>query len=100
MVLIFNMLPFLAALLTVVVVFKVKTRKTRLLAVAWFVLFMLVYPKIQPSYLPKGDIKRTAVPGFEASKAEIEDRNRKPVPSEERNAEQERQYREGAPSLK
>lgn len=70
-----------------------KTKKHFFFFIA--VLFLIIYPQIQPSYMPKGDIPRTSVPSFEASNAEIEDRNRKPVPSEVRQAEQERMYKEG-----
>lgn len=57
--------------------------------------FLFIYSAAQPSYLPKGDIRRSEVPKFEPSDAEIKDMARKPVPSEVRNAEQERKYKEG-----
>lgn len=57
--------------------------------------FFIIYTAAQPSYLPKGDIQRSAIPEFTPSKAEIVDNLRKPVPSEVRNAEQERKYKEG-----
>lgn len=80
---------------------KAKTSKGRIQIILVTALVLIIYAKAQPSYLPKGDIKRTDVPSLSSgSTAEIEDRLRKPVPSEVRNAEQERQYREGAPSLK
>lgn len=80
---------------------KAKTNKGRIQIILVTVLVWVIYAKAHPSYMPKGDIKRADIPSLSTgSTAEIEDRLRKPVPSEVRNAEQERQYREGAPSLK
>ena len=65
------------------------------------VILLFLYFKAQPSYLPKGDIQRSAIPEFTVTKtAEIEDRNRKAVPQEDRQAQQESQYREGPVFLK
>lgn len=65
----------------------------------WLILVMLgylfVYGQFQPSYMPKGSVARTPVPAFSEPSGEIKDNNRKPTPSEVRNAEQERQYRDG-----
>ena len=72
-----------------------KTKKHWLLLV--MLGFLFVYGQFQPSYMPKGTVERTSVPSFDAPKGEIKDNNRKPVPSEERNAEQEQQYRDGLP---
>lgn len=46
---------------------------------------MLLYFQAQPSYLPKGEITRSPPPVFGASNAQIEDRNRKPMPGDERD---------------
>jgi hypothetical protein len=75
-----------------------KTRKHWLLGV--LITFLIIYPKVQPSYMPKGDIQRTEVPGFNPSKAEIQDNNRKPVSSEIRNERQKEEYRNGLDFLK
>ena len=57
----------------------------------------VVYGQFQPSYLPKGEVYRTAPPQFSAPTGEIKDENRKPVTSEERNALQEQSYKDGLP---
>lgn len=72
-----------------------KTKKHWLLLV--MLGFFFVYNQFQPSYLPKGTVERTSVPSFDAPKGEIKDNNRKPVPSKERNSEQEQQYKDGLP---
>ena len=67
----------------------------------WLILMMLgflfVYGQFQPSYMPKGTVERTSVPSFDSPKGVIKDNNRKPVPSEVRNAAQEQQYKDGLP---
>ena len=89
------MLPFLVVVAAIGAVLWRKTVKAFVIAAATVVTFAIIYPKIQPSYLPKGDIQRTEVPGFEPSKAVIEDRNRKPVPSEVRQERMEAEYKQG-----
>jgi len=42
------------------------------------VMFALVYGFAQPSYMPKGEVKRSEVPVFEQSNAQLQDRNLKP----------------------
>lgn len=91
MVLLLNLL--IPAFLLVIGLIWWKSKNWKVLLAIPF--FFLLYWKVQPSYLPKGDIQRTEVPTFELNKAEIRDNNRKPVPSEVRNAEQERKYQEG-----
>ena len=95
MVLLLNLIPWIIFLSGAVLSWKVKSDKWKWVALIGTVGAMALYYKAQPSYLPKGDIQRTEVPSFEQSKAEIQDNNRKPVPSEIRNAEQERKYKEG-----
>lgn len=72
-----------------------KTKKTWFLIV--MVIFLIIYPQVQPSYMPKGTVTRTSVPSFDTPSGEIKDNNRKPVPSEVRNAAQEQQYKDGLP---
>lgn len=55
----------------------------------------IIYTAAQPSYIPKGDISRSEIPGFVKSEAEIVDNARKPLSSEDRNAAQEREYKNG-----
>lgn len=95
MVLLLNTFFILYFVLSGWVIYKAKTKKRKVQVFLLSVLVLIIYMKAQPSYLPKGDISRTSVPSFEASNAPIEDRNRKPVPSEVRQAEQERMYKEG-----
>lgn len=75
-----------------------KTKKHRYLAFA--VLFLIVYPQIQPSYMPKGIVERKQIPSIEGSKLEIEDRNRKPITSEIRNSAQNDEYKKGLEFIK
>lgn len=64
-------------------------------------LLLFIYFQAQPSYLPKGEVKRTAVPQFEAKEdLVIEDRNSKPKDPDQRQAEQEAKYREGLDFIK
>lgn len=89
------MLPLLVVVAGLGLVLWKKTVKALVIAATVVVTFAIIYSKIQPSYLPKGDIQRSDIPGFEPSKAEIEDRNRKPVPSEVRQERMEAEYRQG-----
>lgn len=95
MVLFFNILPFLLVMLGFLVAWKTKSNTVTYCALAFIVGVLILYPKIQPSYLPKGTVQRTEVPEFAPSNAEIDDRNRKPVPTEVRQAHQEKAYKEG-----
>jgi len=71
-----------------------KFKKIWILAITLLVLF--IYFKAQPSYLPKGQINRTALPAFEAKPdLEIEDRLSKPKDPDQRQAEQDERYRNG-----
>lgn len=72
-----------------------KTKKHWLLMV--MLGFLFVYSQFQPSYMPKGTVSRTSVPSFDTPTGEIKDNNRKPVPSEVRNAAQEQQYKDCLP---
>lgn len=91
MVLLLNLLVPFFLFCVALVAWKTRNWKWLLIVpVVW-----VVYKAVQPSYIPKGDIKRTEIPAFERSDAEIVDNARKPIPSNLRNAEQERQYREG-----
>lgn len=96
MVLLINLIPWLIVAGATVCGFYFNTKKVWVWMFGIMIATAVLYPKVQPSYMPKGDITRTALPEFEASKAEIEDRNRKPVPSEVRQAQQEEEYRKGA----
>ena len=100
MVLLIQLVPWVVLTILGVIILCSKHKKVRIWAMIALIIFLIVYPKVQPSYMPKGEISRTAVPGFEPSKAVIEDNNRKPVSSEERQAKQDEEYRLGAPGLR
>lgn len=81
MILLLNLLP--------VVIFAIGThisikRRSWRVALAT-ILILFVYAKAQPSYMPKGEVKRSDIPAFEVSKGVIQDRNSKPVTGEERD---------------
>ena len=97
MVLLINLIPWLVIGSCLLIGMFVKSTKVRARTLAILVIFLIVYPKVQPSYMPKGNITRSEVPAFEPTQAVIEDRNRKPVPSEERQAKQDQQYKDGLP---
>ena len=90
-----NLIPLALGLSALWAIWK---RKWPLLA-ALLVAF-LVYAVLQPSYLPKGEVQRTSVPTFSASDAQIEDRNSKPVPLDEKERRREEAIRNGLPFTK
>lgn len=54
----------------------------------------IIYTMAQPSYMPKGEVKRSDIPLFE-QKGEIEDRNSKPKSGEVYDSEREAAVKEG-----
>lgn len=97
MVVLLNILPFLVLIAAFAIAFFSKSMRVRAWAIISAVAFLLLYSMVQPSYLPKGEITRTAVPDFSSPSGEIQDRNRKPEPTETRQARQEQAYRDGFP---
>lgn len=79
MVILFNLLPLLLFVGFVFLAYKLKKW--------WLVLVGVVvvafYFQIQPSYIPKGEVKRTELPEFEQSSKEIVNRMSKPKSGEE-----------------
>lgn len=79
MVILFNLLPLLLFVGFVFLAYKLKKW--------WLVLVGVVvvafYFQIQPSYIPKGEVKRTDLPEFEQSSKEIVNRMSKPKSGEE-----------------
>lgn len=63
------------------------------------ILVFIVYLQLQPSYLPKGEIKRTTVPAFEKKEFEIKDNLLKPLSGEERDIKREELYKQGLPFI-
>lgn len=97
MVLLINLIPLMIVLVGGYLAYR--KRKLWIAAATIFALF--IYFKAQPSYMPKGDIQRSAIPEFTVpANAEIEDRNRKSQDRMEVRKQQEDQYREGPVFLK
>ncbi|THU02593.1 hypothetical protein E9531_07940 [Lampropedia puyangensis] len=59
-----------------------------------------IYTVLQPSYLPKGSVPRSEVPPFPPKEAQIEDRNSRPVPIEERARQRDESIQNGLPFLR
>ena len=97
MVVLLNIVPALLILAVIFSMYKCIRTEQRMyrFMLAGSIIVLWLYTTLQPSYLPKGEIGRSEVPAFAKSTAEIEDRNRRPVPQEERRATQEEQYRTG-----
>lgn len=68
---------------------------------AWVViptiLALFIYYKLQPSYLPKGNIERTALPEFNYSGGEIQDRSPKAKSLDDSRSKREEVYKNGLP---
>lgn len=79
MVILFNLLPLLLFVGFVFLAYKLK--KWWLVLVG--VVAVVFYFQIQPSYIPKGEVKRTELPEFEQSSKEIVNRMSKPKSGEE-----------------
>ena len=62
-------------------------------------LFWSVYTKVQPSYLPKGEIKRTSIPTFEHKEFEVKDLQPKPMKGEDRDSRRKKLYEEKLPFI-
>lgn len=79
MVILFNLLPLLLFVGFVFLAYKLKKW--------WLVLVGVVvvafYFQIQPSYIPKGEVRRTELPEFEQSSKEIVNRMSKPKSGDE-----------------
>lgn len=79
MVILFNLLPLLLFVGFVCLAYNLKKW--------WLVLVGVVvvafYFQIQPSYIPKGEVRRTELPEFEQSSKEIVDRMSKPKSGED-----------------
>ena len=87
MVILFNLLPLLVFVSFVFLAYKLK--KWWLVLVG--VVAVALYFQIQPSYIPKGEVKRTELPEFEQSSKEIVDRMSKPKSGEEYDKQRQQQ---------
>ena len=81
MILLINLIPLLIAAIGFGLSWKLK----KLWIAAATVAALFLYFQAQPSYMPKGEISRSAPPVFVESEAGIEDRNSKPVPGSVRD---------------
>lgn len=96
MTLVYGLILPVISIVFLYLIYKAKKFKTKVIYVILLVLLILLYKKVQPSYIPKGDITRSDIPELVVPPdAVIEDRNRKPVPSEVRNKEQTEAYKNG-----
>lgn len=97
MVLLLNILPWavVPGLLALAYYFK----KVRIFCVACAVAVVVLYPKVQPSYMPKGQIVRSEIPAFEKSDAKIENRQLAPKSGKEYDAQREEAIKKGLPFL-
>lgn len=95
MVLLLNILPWAVVLGLLALAYYFK--KVRVFALACAVAAVVLYPKVQPSYMPKGQIVRSELPAFEKSNAKIEDRQLAPRTSEQLDADREAEMKKGLP---
>ena len=93
----------MAVLITLVVIAMVvgafalalKLRKAWPLVTATALL--VIYMFVQPSYLPKGEVKRSVIPEFDKSESEIVDRSLKAKSGEEYDQKRNEMIKEGLP---
>lgn len=100
MILLLNLIPLAILLLAAYIFYVQKTLKSRCVVVIVTVLCLYVYMAARPSYLPKGEIQRTAVPAFEYKELAPKDLQKKPLSVEEREAMQQEEYEKPLPFLK
>lgn len=61
---------------------------------------IVLYMNFQPSYMPKGEVKRSEIPVFEKSDAKVEDRILSAKDGEQYDKEREEKIKEGLPFVK
>lgn len=91
MTLLINLTPLLIAAIG----FGLSWKLRKLWVAAVTVATLLLYFQAQPSYMPKGQVTRSEPPAFTESEARIEDRNRKPMPGDERDQRMRDAVRQG-----
>lgn len=105
MVVIINYIPVFVLIIAALYVYRVQVAKKHgrhkksIIAAIAAIILIYIWSAIQPSYGPKGNIARTAVPEFEQSESEISDRLKKPVPAEDRDKSREEKYKEKLPFI-
>lgn len=101
MTLVFNLLPLLITgvfLFWTYVRFK-KDKSKVVLPLILLVMTLFLYFQVQPSYLPKGEIKRSAIPQFEQKELKVKDIQSKPMSGEERDERRNKAYKEPLPFI-
>lgn len=101
MVALINLLPViivLVFLLWAYIGYKKSKDLTKVgLPLAMMLVTLVLYFQLQPSYLPKGEIKRTSIPSFEQKSLEVVDNTPKPMSGEERDQRRKELYKEKLP---
>ena len=93
----------MAVLITLVVMglvagaFALSFKLKKLWPLAVAAIFLAIYTIVQPSYLPKGEVKRSVIPEFERSESMIQDRNLKAKTGEEYDEKRQQMIKEGLP---
>lgn len=91
MTLLINLIPVLIAAIGFGLSWKFKSVWAAIATIA----ALLLYFQAQPSYMPKGEVKRSEPPVFVESDARIEDRNSKPMSGEERDSRMREAVQQG-----
>lgn len=78
---------------------KTKQVKSLIAPLVVFIVCAVVYTSARPSYLPKGEIKRSSVPTFEHKDVEVRDLLSKPMSGEERDKRRNEMYKEKLPFI-
>lgn len=96
MTLVLNLLPLFIIAIGAVFVWKLKAIKSKVLAVGITIAALFLLGQAQPSYLPKGEIKRSAIPTHKVDDSlVIQDRNSKPMTPAERDERMTQKYKDG-----
>lgn len=90
------LLSFIVVAIVLGLLFLAFKRK-ELWPLALAVVLIVIYMNVQPSYLPKGEVKRSVIPAFEKSDAKIQDNLLKHPSGEEMDRERNQQIKEGLP---
>lgn len=78
---------------------KSKTVKPVVIRVFCTLILLHLYFQVQPSYMPKGEVKRTAIPTFEQKEVSVKDVQPKPMSGEERDQRRKELYEEPLPFI-
>ncbi|MGY1488584.1 hypothetical protein ACW4YW_04140 [Methylobacillus pratensis] len=87
-----NILPLFIVVATITAMIRLKQKKVSFFLGGSALVFYIIF---QPSYFPKGEVVRAPLPEFEASSMDIQDRNKKPVPLDEKDKVMAEKIRNG-----